>query len=287
MNKRKFFSTVSFILAVIFCTMGISVQALRTKTATVAKKAPASLVLATTTSTKDSGLLDYLIPKFEKKCNIKVKVISVGSGEAIEMGKRGDADVLLVHSRKAENVFITGRYGINRQDVMYNEFFIVGPKNDSEVANIAGSKTAAEAMKKIADKKATFISRGDKSGTNTKELSLWPKTVKTTGQQWYMESGQGMGDTLMMAAETGAYTLVDSATWYAFMDKVNLKVLVQGEKNLLNPYGVIDVSPMKHKNVHFTEALAFTRYLISDEGQKAIASFQANGHQLFIPNYKK
>jgi len=244
-----------------------------------------TMTLATTTSTKDSGLLDYLIPIFEKKFNVSVKVVSVGSGEAINMGMHGDADVLLVHSRKAENAFVSAGYGINRKDVMHNEFFIVGPKNDP--AKISDTKTAADAFKRIADTKACFISRGDNSGTNTKELGLWPKGIKTKGQSWYLESGQGMGDTLMMASEKGAYTLTDSATWYAFENKVDMKIVVQGEKNLLNPYGVIDVSPFKFKNIHFKAALAFTDYLISAEGQKVIAAYQSNGHQLFFPDAKK
>lgn len=285
MNRKGFLSKLSMIMVAVLCTAGLGVFA--APATTKAEKIESSMVLATTTSTKDSGLLDYLIPMFEKKYDTKVKVISVGTGEAIEMGKRGDADVLLVHSRKSEDAFVRSGFGINRKDVMFNAFFLVGPKNDSELAAIGDAKTAAEAMNRIAEKKATFISRGDKSGTNTKELSLWPKTIKTTGQKWYLESGQGMGDTLMMASEMGAYTLVDSATWFAFMDKVNLKVLVQGEKNLLNPYGVICVSPMKYKNIHFKAALAFTKYLTSVEGQKAIAEFKVNGHQLFTPSAKK
>lgn len=244
-----------------------------------------TMILATTTSTKDSGLLDYLIPIFEKKYKTSVKVISVGSGEAIEMGKRGDADVLLVHSRKSEDAFVRSGFGINRKDVMHNEFFIVGPKDDP--AKILDADTASAALKKIAASKSIFISRGDKSGTNTKELGLWPKGTKTQGQVWYLESGQGMGETLMMAAEKGAYTLTDSATWYAFENKVNLKILVHGEKNLLNPYGVIAVSPLKYKNIHFSAALAFTKYLTSPEGQKVIASYKGNGHQLFFPDVKK
>jgi tungstate transport system substrate-binding protein len=244
-----------------------------------------TMTLATTTSTQDSGLLDYLIPIFEKKFNVSVKVVSVGSGEAIAMGQRGDADVLLVHSRKAEDAFVRSGYGINRKDVMHNEFFIVGPKDNP--AKVSDSGTAQAAFKKISDAKATFISRGDQSGTNTKELGFWAKGTKTKGQPWYLESGQGMGDTLMMASEKGAYTLTDSATWYAFEDKVNLKILVQGEKSLLNPYGVIAVSPLKYKNIHFKAAMAFTKYLISDEGQKVIADFMVKGRQVFHPDVKK
>jgi tungstate transport system substrate-binding protein len=249
-----------------------------------AKTQQNSMVLATTTSTQDSGLLDYLIPIFEKKFNISVKVVSVGSGEAIEMGKRGDADVLLVHSRKAEDDFVRSGFGISRKDVMYNEFFIVGPAGNP--AKLSSTDTAMAAFKKIADSKSTFISRGDKSGTNTKELGFWAKGTKTKGQPWYLESGQGMGDTLMMASEKGAYTLTDSATWYAYEDKLNLKTLVQGDKNLLNPYGVIPVSPLKYHNIHFAAAMTFEKYLISAEGQKAIGNYIIKGKQVFHPDAK-
>jgi tungstate transport system substrate-binding protein len=252
---------------------------------TVSKPIEKTMILATTTSTRDSGLLDYLVPIFEKKYGTSVKVISVGTGEAIEMGKRGDADVVLVHARASEDAFVSSGYGINRKDVMYNDFFIVGPKDDP--AKISGEKDAQTAMKKIADAKATFISRGDKSGTNTKELALWSKySVKPQGQPWYMESGQGMGDTLMMAAEKGAYTLVDSATWFAFENKVNLKIVVQGDKDLFNPYGVIPVNPAKYSNIHYNAAMAFEDFLTNAEGQKLIASFKVNGHQLFTPDAK-
>lgn len=245
-----------------------------------------TMTLATTTSTRDTGLLDYLIPIFEKKYGISVKVISVGTGEAIEMGKRGDADVVLVHARASEDAFVNSGYGVNRKDVMHNDFFIVGPKNDP--AKIADEKDAKTAMKKIAESKSAFISRGDQSGTHKKELSLWSKfNIKPQGERWYMESGQGMGDTLMMASEKGAYTLVDSGTWYAFEDKVNLKVVVKGDKDLLNPYGVIAVNPEKYKNIHYNAAMAFIEFLTSDEGQKLIAGYKKNGHQLFYPDAKK
>lgn len=266
-------------------TTVVSTTTTTTTKPTAPKQIEKTMVLATTTSTRDSGLLDYLIPIFEKKYGTSVKVISVGTGEAIEMGKRGDADVVLVHARASEDAFVSSGYGINRKDVMYNDFFIVGPKDDP--AKILGEKDAQTAMKKIADAKATFISRGDKSGTNTKELALWSKyNIKPQGQPWYMESGQGMGDTLMMAAEKGAYTLVDSATWFAFENKVNLKIVVQGDKDLFNPYGVIAVNPAKYSNIHYNAAMAFADFLTNAEGQKLIASFKVNGHQLFTPDAK-
>lgn len=246
-------------------------------------KIESTMTLATTTSTQDTGLLDYLIPIFEKKYSTSVKVIAVGTGEALEMGKKGDADVVLVHARKSEDEFVSSGYGINRKDVMYNNFFIVGPKDDS--AKIAGEKDAQTAFKKIADSKASFISRGDQSGTHKKELALWQKySIKPQGEGWYLESGQGMGDTLMIASEKGAYTLVDSGTWYAFENKVNLKVEVQGDKDLFNPYGVIAVNPAKNKNVHNNVAMAFIEFLTSKEGQKIIGDYKKDGHQLFVPS---
>jgi len=243
------------------------------------------MILATTTSTRDTGLLDVLMPAFDKKYGVTTKVIAVGTGEAIEMGKQGNADVLLVHARKSEDEFVASGYGINRKDVMYNFFFIVGPKDDPVGA--AASKNAEEAMRKIAEAKARFISRGDQSGTHKKELSIWEKYgLKPQGEEWYKESGQGMGDTLTMASEMGAYTLTDSGTWYAFEDKVDLKVVVKGDPVLSNPYGVIAVNPEKYPNVHSKAAAAFIDFITSEEGQKLIGDYKKNGQQLFIPDAK-
>lgn len=249
-------------------------------------KIESTMTLATTTSTQDTGLLDYLIPIFEKKYKTSVKIIAVGTGEAIEMGKRGDADVVVVHSRKSEDEFVSSGYGINRKDVMYNNFFIVGPKNDP--AGIDNEKDAQASLKKIADSKALFISRGDQSGTHKKEFALWQKyNIKPQRQSWYQECGQGMGDTLIMASEQGAYTLVDSGTWYAFEKKVNMKILVQVDKDLFNPYGIIAVNPAKNKNVHKNVATAFIDFLTSNEGQKLIGDYKKYDHQLFTPSALK
>lgn len=249
-------------------------------------KPEATMVLATTTSTRDTGLLDVLVPAFDKKYGVTTKVVSVGTGEAIEMGKQGNADVILVHSRKSEDEFVDGGYGVNRKDVMYNYFFIVGPKDDP--AGIASIKDAGAAMQKIADSKAKFISRGDQSGTHKKELTIWKKyNIKPEGQSWYLEAGQGMGNTLMMASEMGAYTLVDSGTWYAFEDKVNLKIVLQGDSVLFNPYGVIAVNPQKYPNIHYNAAMSFVQFITSDEGQQMIREYTKNGKQLFVPNATK
>ena len=243
------------------------------------------IVLATTTSTQDTGLLDVLVPAFEKKYNVSVKTVAVGTGEAIAMGKRGDADVLLVHARSQEDAFVSEGYGVNRKDVMYNFFYLVGPKDDP--AGIASAPNTIAAFKKIAEKGATFISRGDKSGTNTKELSIWAKagiTPSSAKNSWYMESGQGMGATLTMADEMNAYTLVDSGTWYAYESKLYMKIVTQGDLFLFNPYGVIAVNPAKFSNVHYNSAMAFVNFITSAEGQNIIANYKKNGHQLFVPD---
>ena len=243
------------------------------------------MTLATTTSTRDTGLLDVLMPAFDKKYGVTTKVVAVGTGEAIEMGKQGNADVLLVHARKSEDEFVASGYGINRKDVMYNFFFVVGPKDDP--AGAAEAKDAEAAMKKIAESKSKFLSRGDQSGTHKKELSIWDKFgLKPQGEAWYSETGQGMGDTLTMASEMGAYTLVDSGTWYAFADKVNLNIVLEGDQILFNPYGVIAVNPEKYPNIHNKAATAFIDFITSEEGQKIIGDYTKNGRQLFVPDAK-
>lgn len=244
-----------------------------------------SIVLATTTSTQDTGLLDTLVPAFEKKYGVSVKVVSVGTGAALEMGRRGDADVLLVHSRKSEDEFVDQGYGVNRKDVMYNFYFLVGPKSDP--AKVASTKDAVSAMAAIANSGSTFVSRGDDSGTHKKEKTLWDKAnIKPQGQKWYMEVGQGMGATLTMANEKGAYTLVDSGTWYTFADKVNMKIVLQGDKALFNPYGVIAVNPAKYSNIHYNTAMAFVEYITSEEGQTIIKNYKKDGNLLFVPDAK-
>ncbi len=239
-----------------------------------------TMTLATTTSTQDSGLLDYLIPAFEKEYNTKVKVVAVGSGQAMEMGKKGDADVLLVHSRKAEDEFVAQGWGINRKDVMHNQFLIVGPASDpAKIKDL--SSTAA--FKKIAEDKAKFISRADKSGTNTKELAIWTKTSIKPAAPWYVESGQGMGDTLNMANEMKAYTLTDDATFLTMKSKLDLVELVGGDKDLANPYGVIAVNPEKYPAIHKNAANAFIEFMVGTKGQGLIASFgkEKYGRTLF------
>jgi tungstate transport system substrate-binding protein len=256
---------------------------------------------ASTTSTQNSGLFDHILPIFEKKTGIKVDVVAVGTGAAIEIGKRGDADVVLVHAKEQELKAVEEGYFVNRHDVMYNDFIIIGPANDP--LKIKGIKSATEAFKKIAESDYPFVSRGDKSGTHTKELSIWeragidPKGGSRKGdnvplahsQKWYLEVGQGMEKTQRITNEKRAYTLTDRGTWLATKDKDKLEMIIvlEGDQILFNQYGVMAVNHQKHKHVKYKEAMEFINWLISKEGQHAIASFKdKNGNQLFIPNAK-
>jgi tungstate transport system substrate-binding protein len=246
------------------------------------------IILASTTSTENSGLFGYILPIFEKKTGIKVKVVARGTGAAIEMGKRGDADVVFVHAKEQEMKAVEEGYFVNRHDVMYNDFVIIGPMNDP--AKIKGIKSASEAFRQIAESKNLFVSRGDNSGTHTKELSIWKKTrIEPKGQKWYLESGQGMEKTQRIANEKRAYTLTDRCTWLATKDKDKLEmtIVLEGDPVLFNQYGVMAVNPQKQKHVKYKEAMELINWLISKEGQSAIASFKdKNGNQLFIPNAK-
>ena len=247
------------------------------------------LILSTTTSTFDTGLLDYLIPIFETKYNAKVMVLSKGTGESIEIAKRGDADVVLVHARELEEPFVNDGYGVHRVGVMYNDFIIIGPGDDP--AGIKGLANASLAFQKIvntgARDVAVFISRADRSGTNVKELSIWAKIgVKPSNKTftWYLEAGAGMGTVLRMTNEKKAYTLTDRATWLAFKDQLtNLNVLTEKDPDLLNPYAVIPVNPQKYPKRNYNMALSFAKFLISEEGQKLIADYKRGGETLFFP----
>lgn len=247
------------------------------------------IFLATTTSTYDSGLLDYVIPQFESKYKAEVHIISVGTGQAIETAKRGDADLVLVHSKKLELDFVNSTYGIHRLGLMYNDFIVIGPTSDP--AGIIDLSNATEAFKRIADRgaegNAVFISRADKSGTNTLELSIWNKlgmTPSNKTQEWYLEAGAGMGTVLRMSDEKGAYTLTDRATWLSFKSQLpNMAVLVQNDKILLNPYAVILVNPDKYPQRNYEGALTLAKYLASEEGQNLIGDFTKEGQTMFTP----
>ena len=239
------------------------------------------LRLATTTSTDNSGLLKYLLPVFEKNSGYKVQVIAVGTGKALRMGQDGDADVLLVHAPPAEEKFMAGEYGVNRRYVMYNDFIIVGPKNDP--AGIRGIKDAKTALEKIARTRSVFISRGDDSGTNKKEKELWKETGIQPQGDWYKAAGQGMGKVLLMTDELRGYTLVDRGTWLSMQGKVGLQILVQGDQQLFNPYHVIAVNPARYPDANYTGAMALISWLTSIEGQHLVAQFRVNGQELFVP----
>ena len=251
------------------------------------------LILATTTSTADSGLLDAILPYFEARDSITVKVIAVGTGQALAIGAKGDADVVLVHARSQEDKFVADGYGVNRRDVMYNDFVIVGPLDDP--AGIAGTRLARDAFAKIAAAGSPFASRGDNSGTNTKEISLWTATglKPQSGSNGYVALGQGMGETLLYASETRSYTLTDRGTWLARMSKLpNLTLLVGGasvktnpDKTLFNPYGVIAVNPAKFPKVNFAAATRFIEWITSLAIQRRIYEFGRNlfGQSLFYP----
>lgn len=247
-----------------------------------------TLILATTTSTQDSGLLDVLVPPFEKQTGYRVKTVAVGTGAALQMGRDGNADVLLVHAPAAEKEFMEAGWGKDRFLVMHNDFVIVGPGADP--AGIRGSPTAAEAFRRIAAASSTFISRGDASGTHQLELKLWDKAgIDPKRQAWYVESGQGMGATLTIASEKNAYTLTDRATYLAYRTSLKLEILVEGDPALLNVYHVITVNPEKWPKVNYEGALAFARFLIDPATQEIIGRFGVDrfGQPLFYPDANK
>ncbi len=243
--------------------------------------AGSELRLATTTSTEASGLLTVLLPKFERETGIRVRVISVGTGQALKLGERGDVDVVLVHSRPDEDKFMAAGYGSVRLDVMYNDFIIVGPSKDP--AKIRDLKVAAPALKAIAKSHSRFISRGDDSGTHKKELALWRDVGITPRGGWYVQAGQGMGEVLTMAGNMQAYTLSDRGTFLAYKGRASLDVIVSQVPGLFNPYGVMPVNPAKHPHVHHEAATKFAEWLVSASGQAAIRSLKVDGQSLFTP----
>ena len=243
------------------------------------------IIVQSTTSTQNSGLLDAILPDFTKSTGIEVRVVAVGTGQAIKNARNGDGDVLLVHSRAAEEAFVAQGWGVERRDVMFNDFVVAGPQADP--AAVGGLSDVAAALKKIAEAQATFISRGDDSGTHTKERSLWTAAgidVAAQSGAWYRETGSGMGASLNMAAASQAYLLTDRATWLAFKNRASLKILVEGDKRLFNPYGVILVNPARHAHVKAEAGQKFIDWLTGPEGQAAIGAFKIDGRQLFFPS---
>jgi tungstate transport system substrate-binding protein len=240
------------------------------------------LKLATTTSTANSGLLDYILPDFEAKSGQQVHVIAVGTGKALRMGRDGDVDVVLVHAPAAELEFVRGGFGVDRRPVMHNDFVIVGPASDP--AGIGGFKSAGAALERIREINHPFISRGDDSGTHKKELSLWLATGTNPEFEQYREAGQGMGKVLQMANELQAYTMTDRGTWLAYQSRLDLRVLVEGDEALFNPYSVISVNPERYADINSTGARAFSDWMTSIETCKMIRSFEVKGEHLFTPN---
>ena len=247
----------------------------------------ATITLASTTSTENSGLYDFLLPKFTAATGIRVHVVAVGTGQAIKLAERGDADVLLVHHRPSEERFVAEGYGVDRRDVMYNDFVIVGPEHDP--AGIRDLKDVARALEKVAEVQAMFVSRGDDSGTHKMELRLWEmigQDVEAASGGWYRETGSGMGATLNTAAAADAYTLTDRGTWLGFQNRRRLKLVVEGDPRLNNPYGVIRVNPARFPHVKAESARVFVDWLTSAAGQRAIGDFEVNDEKLFFSNIR-
>jgi tungstate transport system substrate-binding protein len=274
MFNRRFFITAAALGAVIAATPVTSAQEEK------------SIVVSSTTSTQDSGLFGHILPLFKQKTGIEVKVVAQGTGQALDTGRRGDADVVFVHAKSAEEKFLAEGEGVKRYPVMYNDFVLIGPKSDP--AGIKGMKDVAKALQTIKEKQAPFISRGDRSGTHIAELSLWNKDagidIEKDKGAWYKSIGQGMGAALNTAGASNAYVLSDRGTWLSFKNKGDLQILVEGDKRLFNQYGVILVNPAKHPNVKKDLGQQFIDWLVSPEGQKAIANSKINGEQLFYPN---
>jgi tungstate transport system substrate-binding protein len=244
-----------------------------------------SIVVASTTSTQDSGLFGHILPLFKAKSGIDVKVIAQGTGQALDTARRGDADVVLVHARPQEEKFVADGFGVKRFDLMYNDFVLIGPASDP--AGIKGSNDVAAALQAILKKAAPFVSRGDKSGTHAAELALWKQAgieIETAKGPWYREIGQGMGAALNMAGASNAYVLSDRGTWLSFKNPGDLVIAVEGDRRLFNQYGVILVNPEKHPTVKKELGQTFIDWLLSDDGQAAIAGYKINGKQLFFPN---
>ena len=253
-----------------------------------ARAASKNIILATTTSTQDSGLLDVLIPQFEKETGYFVKTIAVGSGQAMKMGEKGEADVLLVHSPDAEKKFMTGDFGVNRRLVMHNDFIVVGPAGDP--AKLKGQKSSAEAFRKIAQAESLFLSRGDNSGTHAKEKGIWKAAgINPEGKKWYQQTGLGMGQTLSVAAEKKGYTLADRGTYLSMKKNLGLEILVEGEPLLLNVYHVIEVNPVKWPKVNAGGAKTFADFMVSKKVQELIGKFGIDkyGAPLFFPDAGK
>ena len=266
-------------------TVGAALAQTATQPAPAAAQATRFITVSSTTSTTDSGLFNHLLPLFKAKSGIEVRVVSQGTGQALDTGRRGDADVVFVHAKAQEEKFVAEGFGVERKAVMYNDFVLIGPKSDP--AGIKGSKDIAAALKAVKDKSAPFVSRGDKSGTHSAELALWKVAgidIEKDKGAWYREIGQGMGAALNTSSAMNAYVLSDRATWLNFKNRGDLDIVVEGDNRLFNQYGVILVNPAKHAHVKKDDGQAFVDWLVSPEGQKAISDYKINGASLFFPN---
>lgn len=267
---KKWLGLALMTVSLSFASPGLAQQALR---------------LSTTTSTENSGLLKHLLPAFEAQSGMKVHVISVGTGKALELAKNGDVDVTLVHARPSEDKFVMEGHGVERRDVMYNDFIIAGPVSDP--AGIKGMNDVHAALRKIVETKARFISRGDNSGTNQMERAYWKEIGRKPAGSAYVSAGLGMGEVLTMAAEMQGYTLTDRATYIAYRARTGLAVLVEGDRRMFNPYGIIAVNPERHRHVNFKGAMQLIEWITSPAGQQRIAGFRVDGQQLFFPSAGK
>lgn len=266
------FTAISSLCAILFCTSLVQAE-------------QKVIIVQSTTSTQNSGLYDYLLPKFTAATGITVRVVAVGTGQALRNAANGDGDVLIVHAKSAEEKFVADGYGVSRRDLMYNDFVIVGPSDDP--AKLIGSTTAVEALARVAKVSAAFASRGDNSGTHKKELAIWQSAgidPTSASGSWYRELGSGMGATLNTSALMGAYTLTDRATWISFKNKQNLQIVVEGDPTLFNQYGIIMVNPKRHAHINSKLAQAFIDWMTGPEGQAAIRSYELDGKRLFTPN---
>ncbi|MZQ74637.1 MAG: extracellular solute-binding protein [Peptoclostridium sp.] len=286
---KRLLSIITAVMMLAVALTGCAAKPASEGEAGKAQEAKQSIILATTTSTSDSGLLDYLLPEFTKDTGIEAKVVAVGTGQALQMGKDGEADVLLVHSKAAEEEFVAAGDGLERKDVMYNDFILVGPESDPLKLKQELPNDIVGALKKISEQKFKFISRGDDSGTHKKELALWTEAGITPEGDYYVSAGRGMGDVLKMADEMQAYTLTDRGTYLSVKADLGLGIAVENDKNLFNQYGVIPVNPDKNENINAEGAKAFEEWILSEKAQKLIGEYgkEKYGAPLFTPNAAK
>ena len=290
-HKNRMIGLLGLLLMVFILLAGCQkpIQEPIEQTPTEIKAENKTLIMATTTSTENSGLLSYLLPKFKEDTGIEVKVVAVGTGQALKLGEDGEADVLLVHAKASEEEFVKAGHGVERLDVMYNDFVLLGPKEDPRNVKAEAAGDVQKALAVIKEKQGKFISRGDDSGTHKAELKLWKTAgIEPTGD-WYVSTGRGMGETLQMTHEMLGYSLADRATFLSMQNKLDLEIIVEGDKKLFNQYGVIAVNPNKNDKINHQGALQFVEWITSEKGQKLIEDFGKDqyGQSLFIPNAKK